>query len=108
MFCANRLQDMLNYVLPRSKMVKSKTKKKSSFLRVVVNIVCERHLCASAVLGLFPVTKADGVQAFEKLHMPDIHKQMYNFVCASRPMRCFSCENVKGGRWKCPEKELYE
>lgn len=45
-------------------------------LLAVVGIVCARHLCASAVFGPFPVTKADGVQAFGKLHMPDIHKQM--------------------------------
>ena len=67
MFCANRLQDMLNMYFQIRKWLKAKQKKKSSFLCVVVHIVCERHWCASAVLCWFPVMKADGVQAFEKI-----------------------------------------
>lgn len=60
---------MLNMYFHVRKMVLKKKKKKAS-LRVVVGIVCERHPCASAVLGLFPVTKADGVQASENCTCP--------------------------------------
>lgn len=61
MFLRQETAGHVRYVLPRSKNGMEK------ILLAVVGIVCERHLCASAVFGLFPVTKADAVQAFGKI-----------------------------------------
>lgn len=70
MFLRQETAGHVKYVLPCAKNGLKKKEKKKAPLRVVVGIVCECHPCASAVLGLFPVTKADGVQASENCTCP--------------------------------------
>lgn len=89
-------------------MVFKRKKKKESFLRVVANIVRERHSCASAVLGLFPVTKAEGVQAFSKLHMPDLSISKCTVSVCVLMLFMWECKSRQmGASWR-KTKELYE